>query len=121
MKESSENYLETIFVLEQRLGNVRSIDIVKETGFSKPSISIAMKKLKNSGYIDIIEGGFIRLTELGKKEAIYIYQRHTVLVETLVSLGISLEVAQEDACKIEHVISNETFDKLKEYVEKIKG
>ncbi len=121
MKESSENYLETILVLEQKLGKVRSIDIVKETGFSKPSISIAMKKLKNSGHIDIVENGYIRLTDLGKREADYIYERHTVLVETLKSFGVSSEIAQEDACKIEHVISEETFAKLKEYVEKIKG
>ncbi len=121
MKESSENYLETIFLLEQKMENVRAIDIVKETGFSKPSISIAMKKLKASGYIEITDNGYICLTELGRKEANYIYERHTVLVQSLTLLGVSLETAQEDACKIEHIISQESFEKLKEFIEKNKA
>ncbi len=121
MKESAENYLETILVLESSLEKVRSIDIVKATGYSKPSISVAMKKLKQAGLIDIDTDGYIYLSESGRKEASYILERHTILVDAFLEMGISLEVAEEDACRVEHVISEETFTKLKEYFTKRKN
>lgn len=121
MKESAENYLETILVLGKRLGKVRSIDVVKETGFSKPSISVAMKKLKNSGYIEIDIDGYIFLTELGQKAANQVLDRHTVLVALFNAMGVSPLVADEDACKVEHIISEETFQKIKEYTDTLKN
>ncbi len=115
MKESAENYLETILVLEKNLGTVRSVDIAKSMGFSKPSISVAMKKLKQAGYIDVDVNGAILLTQAGREQAAYVLERHTVLVQAFVLMGISQDVAEEDACRVEHVISVETFDKLKAY------
>ncbi len=120
MKESAENYLETILILENSIKRVRSIDIVNATGFSKPSISVAMKKLKNTGYIEVGQSGEILLTELGRKHATYVLERHHVLVKLFSSFGISPAIAEEDACKVEHVIHEETFLKLKEYVESLK-
>ncbi len=121
MKESAENYLETILVLENSLDKIRSIDVVKATGFSKPSISIALKKLKNTGYIEIGSSGEILLTGLGRKQANAVLERHNVLIKAFRSFGISEDVAEEDACKVEHVISDETFQKMKEYVNSLEN
>lgn len=110
---SAEDYLETILVLKQRMGEVRSIDIVNELNFSKPSVSIAMKKLRENGYIEVDEGGYISLKETGLVIAQNIYDRHKVLTEFLVSIGVSEETAAADACKIEHQLSDESFEKIK--------
>ena len=116
--ESAENYLETILVLSRRIGNVRSIDIVTELGFSKPSVSVAMKNLRQNGYIQVDENGFISLLPSGREIAEKIYERHTLLTEWLTSLGVSPDTAAEDACRIEHVISSESFQALKEHLGK---
>ncbi len=114
--ESAENYLETILILHNKIGRVRSIDIVTETGFTKPSISRAMKHLRENGYITVGEHGFIELTESGKKIAEKIYERHRLLSRYLMNIGVSEETAIEDACRIEHVISEESFACLKNFV-----
>lgn len=114
--ESSENYLETILVLSQTSNQVRSIDIANELGFSKPSVSVAMKNLKNNGYVEINGSGHIKLTEKGKEIADKIYERHIFLPGWLVSMGVSPETASQDACKMEHVISAESFQAIKKYV-----
>lgn len=117
LHESAEMYLETILVLKNRIGLVRSIDIVKEMDFSKPTISIAMKKFKEDGYITIDASGFIELTEKGRNVAEMIYERHNVLTQILLHLGVPQEHAEADACKMEHDISEETFKCLKkEYI-----
>lgn len=117
--ESAENYLETILILKRRNGYVRSIDIAKEMNFSKPSISNAMKQYRKSGYIEMDENGFIELTEKGLALAERVYERHCLLTQYLVSLGVRKETAKEDACRIEHVISDESFEKLKEHTGKL--
>ena len=117
IKESAENYLEAILMIKKQKGSVRSIDIAHELNFSKPSVSVAMKALKDDGYITIEEGS-ISLTEKGLLVAESVYERHEVIASLLISLGVSNEIAYEDSCKIEHVISEETFLKLKEYITK---
>lgn len=117
--ESSENYLETILVLSKKLPVVRSVDIANELGYKKSSVSIAMKNLREKEYIDVSEAGFISLTNSGKKIADMIYERHELLSECLVKLGVSVEIANEDACKIEHVISPESFEAIKKYYQKL--
>lgn len=112
--ESAEDYLETILILKNRLGMVRSIDIVHEMNFSKPSISVAMKRLRENGYIEMDAEGYITLLPPGMEIAQRIYTRHRVLTEFLTRLGVSPEVAAEDACKIEHDISDESFRKIQE-------
>ena len=114
---SAEDYLEVILILTERLGLVRSIDIVNELGYSKPSISVAMKKLRENGYIEVDNEGYISLLPPGMEIAQRIYRRHKLLKSFLISLGVDEKVAAEDACKIEHCISEETFEKLAEYVE----
>lgn len=114
--ESSENYLETILVLSKKLPVVRSVDIANELGYKKSSVSIAMKNLREKGYIDVSESGFISLTDSGKRIADMIYERHELLSECLVKLGVSEEIANEDACKIEHVISPESFEAIKSFI-----
>lgn len=118
MNESAENYLETILVLQRRNGRVRSVDIANELDFSRPSVSVSMKKLRENGSIEIDERGFITLTGEGKREAERVYERHEVLARALVAIGVSEKTALADACRIEHVISRSTFDKLKEYINK---
>ena len=113
--ESAEDYLETILILKQRLGEVRSIDIVNEMHFSKPSVSVAMKKLRENGYIEMNKEGYINLTDLGHKVASNIYERHTLLTNFFTMLGVSEDIAAADACKIEHDLSEETFIKIKEH------
>ena len=116
--ESRENYLETIYILNKKLKNVRSIDIANELSFSKPSVSVAMKNLKNGGYITIDEDGYIKLTHLGLDVAKKTFERHTVIKEILISLGVSEETAADDACRIEHDLSDESFEKIKEFFTK---
>ena len=118
IQESAENYLEAILILMQKNGQVRSIDVAHYTGFSKPSISRAVGLLRDNGYVSIDQNGLLGLTEAVLKIAETIYERHTVLTDLLTKLGVSPETAAEDACRIEHVISAETFDKLKEHVRK---
>lgn len=114
--ESGEDYLETILILKERKGNVRSIDIANEMNFKKPSVSYAMKQFRENGYIAVDEDGFIHLTNRGEEVAQRIYERHKVLTQMLISLGVSNENARRDACKIEHDLSDETFDRIKEYL-----
>ena len=114
--ESSENYLETILVLSQRLPVVRSVDIATELDFKKSSVSVAMKKLRESGHIVVSPEGYITLTRSGKAIADCIYERHTLLSSWLVRLGVDPKPAAEDACRIEHVISAESFAAIKKHV-----
>ena len=114
--ESAENYLESILVLQERRGQVRSIDIVNELGFSKPSVSIAMKKLRENGYISMEPDGRITLNESGRAIANRIYDRHKTITRFFILLGVSEDVATEDACKVEHDISDETFEKIRQFV-----
>lgn len=118
LQESGEMYLETIHVLSQTNPVVRSIDIVEHMGYSKPSVSRAVGLLKNGGYIEVNEHGHIRLTEEGLAVALRMYERHTLLREFLVRLGVDPDVADDDACKIEHVISNESFEAIKRHAGK---
>ena len=116
IQESAENYLEAILVLMQKNGQVRSIDVAHYTGFSKPSISRAMGLLRENGYITMDKDGFINLTEAGMEVASRIYERHRLLTQWLTALGVSPETAAEDACRIEHDISEETFLRLKDHI-----
>lgn len=119
--ESAEDYLETILILKERSGQVRSIDIATEMNYTKPSISVAMKKLRENGYIQMDKDGFITLTQSGYEIASNIYNRHKVLTGFFVALGVNEKVAAEDACKIEHDLSEETFEKIKEHAMKAAG
>ncbi|AOT69845.1 metal-dependent transcriptional regulator [Geosporobacter ferrireducens] len=119
IKESGENYLETILLLENKNGHVRSIDIANEMNFSKPSISRAMSILKKAGLITVEQGGNIVLTQTGRKKANEIYGRHKLITQYLmITLGIDEDTAVQDACRIEHVISQKTIEKIKELLEK---
>lgn len=118
--ESSEDYLEKILILSEKQEKVRSIDIVEDMHFSKPSVSIAMKKLRENGYIKIDDKGYITLTEEGEKAARKTYERHLLLTELLTSIGVSQETAEKDACRIEHDLSDETFDAIKKASKMIK-
>lgn len=111
--ESQEDYLETILMLQKRFGQVRSIDIANEMNFTKPSVSVAMKNLREKGYIVMADNGYITLTESGKQRAESVLERHTVLTEWLISIGVSRETAQQDACKVEHDLSIESFEAIK--------
>ncbi|MDR2559792.1 MAG: metal-dependent transcriptional regulator [Oscillospiraceae bacterium] len=115
-QESAENYLETIFMLGQNENRVRSVDVAKELGYSKPSISIAMKNLRESGFIVIDGDGYINLTRNGQKIARTMYERHTLISDWLISLGVDRETALCDACKIEHDISEQSFKALKKHI-----
>ena len=114
--ESIEDYLETILSLQKKSGQVRSIDIANEMNFSKPSVSVAMKNLREKGFITIDDAGHIHLTESGKKQAEDVLEKHTILTDWLVSLGVDKEIASEDACRMEHDMSEETFTALKEHI-----
>jgi Mn-dependent DtxR family transcriptional regulator len=116
IQESAENYLETILVLGKRKGMVRSIDIANELNFSKPSVSVAMKNLRENGYIVVSPEGYISLLPAGLEIAEKIYERHTLLTDWLTNLGVSPETAAEDACRMEHVISSESFSAIKSHV-----
>ena len=112
--ESSEDYLERILMLSQKNGSVRSIDIAHDMGFSKPSVSVAMKKLREKGLINVDKDGLITLTEQGLDIAERTLERHNVLKELLISLGVDEQTAEDDACKVEHELSEQTFDKIRE-------
>lgn len=116
MQESGEMYLETIRILLSKQKIVRAIDVGNYMGFSKPSVSRAMSVLKRDGYVTVGEGGAIELTEAGKKIADTILERHTVLTKMLTGIGVDPETAEKDACRMEHVISPETFDAIKKYM-----
>ena len=117
--ESGEMYLESILVLSRRGGKVRSVDISEYMGFSKPSVSRAIGLLKSGGYITVDPDGYIALTDVGTEVAERIYERHTLLTEFLVRLGVERETASADACKIEHHLSDETFAAIKNHAETI--
>ena len=121
IQESGENYLETILVLKRRNGSVRSVDIANELNFSKPSVSKAMSVLKQAGHVKVDRLNQILLTDSGQEIAEKIYERHLILTEWLTSIGVDEEVAAKDACRIEHVISEESFEKVKELVKGKKG
>ncbi len=114
--ESAENYLEMILILSKKLPVVRSVDIANELGFKKPSVSIAMKNLREKSYITVTEAGFIYLTDSGSKIAQMVYERHEFISNWLIALGVSKEIAAEDACKIEHILSQESYDAIKKFV-----
>ena len=114
--KSAEDYLESILVLKERLGMVRSIDIVRELNYSKPSVSIAMKKLRENGYISMDAGGRITLNESGLAIAQRIYNRHKTITRLFTLLGVSEETASKDACKVEHDLSDETFQKILDFI-----
>ncbi len=118
LKESGEMYLESILVLSKK-GHVRSIDICEYMGFSKPSVSRAVGLLKSGGYITVDKDGYITLTNAGLEKANTIYERHEMLAAFLIAIGVSKDVADNDACKIEHAISDETFQAMKTHVEEI--
>ena len=114
--QSAEDYLESILVLQEQYGQVRSIDIVNLLGYSKPSVSIAMKKLRENGYISMSPDGLITLNESGLEIARRVYSRHQVITKLFVMMGVSQEVAAEDACRVEHDLSQETFEKIRDFV-----
>ncbi len=119
LQESGQMYLETILVLSKQLPAVRSIDIVEHMGYSKPSVSRAMSLLKNGGFIRVDEDGYITLTEEGREVAETIFDRHTVLTQALIQLGVDRETADEDACKIEHAISDKSIQAIKKFLNNI--
>lgn len=118
IKESAENYLESILMLQRKNGTVRSIDIARELSFTKPSVSIAMKSLREEGYVEVDETGNITLTQKGRSIAENMFERHQVLAKALIAIGVDEQTAYEDSCKIEHHISQQSFNKIKEYFSK---
>ena len=121
MQESGEMYLETIYVLSQRSQSVRAIDVGAHMGFSKPSVSRAVGLLKKNGLVVTDKAGFIKLTEQGEAKARRIYERHTLLTQLFINIGVDAETAAEDACRIEHYLSDRTFDAIKAYAQKRYG
>ncbi len=119
MHESGEMYLETIYILYQKNKDVRSIDVAEYMGFSKPSVSRGVSILKRDGYLTVDEKGFLELTDAGMDLAMKIYERHTILTEMLIRLGVNEQTAAEDACKMEHIISDETFQSFKMHLKKM--
>ena len=117
LQESAEMYLETIFILKQKHPQVRSIDIVAELDYKKSSVSVAMKKLRENSFIEMDEDGFIALTDAGRKIAETMYERHTFISRWLIELGVKEDIAIEDACRMEHVISQESFEAIKRHVQ----
>ena len=116
LQESGQMYLETIYVLTRKSGTVRSIDVGEHMGFSKPSVSRAVGLLKEGGYITVDSDGFLHLTEVGEELAAKIYERHTILTKFLTGIGVDEETASEDACKMEHCISDTTLDAIKKHI-----
>ncbi len=116
IQESAENYLESILMISERKGEVRSIDIVNELEFSKPSVSIAMKNLRENGYILVDKDGYITLTEKGMEIAEKMYERHKLFSKLFMSLGVDAKIAAKDACRVEHILSDETFAAIKKYI-----
>ncbi|MDY4976156.1 MAG: metal-dependent transcriptional regulator [Clostridia bacterium] len=121
MKESAENYLEAILILQKKKGNVRSVDIAHELSFTKPSVSVAMKAFREEGYITVESTGNILLTEKGMEIAGKVYERHQVIAQALMALGVDEKTAYQDSCKIEHDISDQSFSKIKEHLAKHSG
>lgn len=120
MRESSENYLETILILKNKYGNVRSVDIAKSLSYSKPSVSVAIKKLKKDGYVYIDSSGYVCLTEIGLEKANKVYEKHTVITKFLINvLNLDETLAEEEACKMEHFIREETFLAMKSKLEEM--
>lgn len=113
MQESPEDYLETIYMLSLEKDGVRSIDVARHLGFSKPSVSVAMKRLRENGYVDMDDNNYLTLTAAGKEIAVKVFERHNVLAGYLRSVGVSADTAARDACRIEHVLSEESFQILK--------
>ena len=116
IQESTENYLETILILKSRLGAVRSVDIVNELEYTRPSVSVAMRKLRERGFVHVSADGFITLTESGLEVARDMYERHSIISGFLILLGVDEKTAVRDACRIEHVISRQSFEKIQELV-----
>jgi Mn-dependent DtxR family transcriptional regulator len=116
--ESGENYLEEIFILSEKKEKVRAVDLCAVLGFSRPTVSVMLRQLREDGFVAVAENGGLVLTEKGEAVARRVYERHCIIAQLLMALGVSREVAMEDACKIEHDISDETFLKLRAYVEK---
>lgn len=116
IKESAENYLEAILMIKNKKGNVRSIDVATHLGVSKPSVSVAMKNFREEGFITVDDDGNLNLTESGLSVAEKMYERHEIIARALMSLGVDSDTAYEDSCKIEHVVSDSTFDKIKEHL-----
>ena len=116
INESAENYLETILILSNKLPVVRSVDVANELDFKKSSVSIAMKNLKSNGHITVTDAGFIYLTESGREIAEKVYERHRFISSWLISLGVPEDIATEDACKMEHIVSNESYAAIKDYI-----
>ena len=119
LQESGEMYLETILVLSKKLENVRAIDVSEELGYSKPSVSRGMKILRENSYITINKNGYISLTKSGQEVAEKIYERHQVLSEILIRIGVDDDIATEDACRIEHVISDVSFEAIKKHIKEM--
>lgn len=115
INESAENYLETIYVLSKELPVVRSVDVANELGFKKSSVSVAMKNLREKEHITVTDAGFIYLTDSGKRIAEMIHERHELLTSWLTKLGVPEDIASEDACKLEHVLSKESFEAIKKH------
>ncbi|NMP37293.1 MAG: metal-dependent transcriptional regulator [Clostridiales bacterium] len=118
IQESAENYLETILQLSENSDTVRAVDVARALGFSKPSVSYAMKQFRENGYILVSASGAITLTDSGREIAEHVLERHTLITDMLVSIGVGEATAREDACRIEHVISGETFDAIKNHMKK---
>ena len=116
IQESAEHYLETLLILKERNGLVRSIDLANELGYSRPSVSVAVKQFRENGYVTVDEAGYIELTGTGREIAEKMYERHKTLSSLLERMGVSPATAVRDACRIEHVISDESFDKIKEFM-----
>lgn len=121
VQQSAEDYFETIYILKKRNGSVRSIDIVNEMGFSKPTVSVAMKKFRENGFITVDADGQIELTKQGLFIAEKTYDKHNTIAQILMDLGVNEKTAYEDSCRIEHCISDESFDAIKKYVAEKKG
>ena len=118
--ESAENYLETILILSRKNGAVRSIDIVNVLDYTKPSVSVAMKNLRSGGHVAVDSDGYITLTESGREIAEMMYERHTLISDWLMDLGVDKQTATEDACRIEHVLSVESFEAMKNHIKNMK-
>ncbi len=118
IKESAENYLEAILMIKKEKGYVRSVDVANHLNFTKPSVSVAMKSFREEGYVTVDHDGNITLTQKGMDIASKVYERHEIIAKALIALGVEEETAYEDSCKVEHDISQQTFDKLKAYLKK---
>lgn len=116
--EAAENYLETIYMIRRRASSCRSVDVAAELGYSKPTVSVMMKNLRENGYIRIDDGGELILTETGMEIALRMFERHEIISKVLMLMGVSEETARKDACKIEHDISDETFEAIKKHIQR---